>query len=255
MLRRICEEYGSPLPEGQYAFPTAESLADDVVEERLRELGFGCACRLLSLLVEHAEHPRTDRAAYVAHTAEILLESAAENKSSPHATLSSIASLPTSLEQREALQLFSGVGPKVADCVRLFGLGQKAVVPVDVHVARIAARDYNVKCPTASMTKDGYVVVQKALEERWGMFAGWAQQILFAAELAPTTFAATTMTTPVKVKKEAVAYPTPATTPVKRAVELAVELVEAIETKPDVELEACMSLAERTKLRRKRRKV
>lgn len=33
--------------------------------------------------------------------------------------------------------------PQVADCVALFSLDQTASIPVDVHVWRIACRDYD----------------------------------------------------------------------------------------------------------------
>ena len=40
-------------------------------------------------------------------------------------------------EARRRLMEFMGVGRKVADCVALFGLGWKEVVPVDTHVFQV----------------------------------------------------------------------------------------------------------------------
>lgn len=45
---------------------------------------------------------------------------------------------------REHLMSYNGVGPKVADCVCLMGLHMDGIVPVDVHVSRIAKRDYQI---------------------------------------------------------------------------------------------------------------
>lgn len=42
----------------------------------------------------------------------------------------------------QSLQQFPGVGGKVSDCVCLMGLGHLEAVPVDVHISRLAVRDY-----------------------------------------------------------------------------------------------------------------
>ena len=46
-------------------------------------------------------------------------------------------------EVQEALLEFTGVGKKVADCVALFSLDQRDIIPVDVHVWQIAVRDFD----------------------------------------------------------------------------------------------------------------
>lgn len=130
MINRLCEEYGSQLqgPSGSkpyYAFPSPEQLAPEVVEQRLRELGFGY------------------RAGYVQKSCQLLLELAEEESLTPTEYLDKLAKLPYP-EAREALRQFVGVGPKVADCIALFGLGMDHVVPVDTHVWQIAVRDYQV---------------------------------------------------------------------------------------------------------------
>ena len=48
----------------------------------------------------------------------------------------------------QLLQQFPGVGGKVADCVCLMGLGHMQAVPVDVHVSRLAVRDYATHLPS-----------------------------------------------------------------------------------------------------------
>lgn len=40
-------------------------------------------------------------------------------------------------EVQTALQQFSGIGPKVADCIALFSLDQHNAIPVDTHVWQV----------------------------------------------------------------------------------------------------------------------
>jgi N-glycosylase/DNA lyase len=83
----------------------------------------------------------------------------------------------------ELLQL-QGVGPKVADCVCLMGLGWGEAVPVDTHVWQIAQRDYKFgKGKHRSLTKATYDAVGNHFRRLWGREAGWAHSVLFAADL------------------------------------------------------------------------
>ena len=83
----------------------------------------------------------------------------------------------------ELLQL-QGVGPKVADCVCLMGLGWGEAVPVDTHVWQIAQRDYKFgKGKHRSLTKATYDAVGDHFRSLWGKEAGWAHSVLFAADL------------------------------------------------------------------------
>ncbi len=83
----------------------------------------------------------------------------------------------------ELLQL-QGVGPKVADCVCLMGLGWDEAVPVDTHVWQIAQKDYNFgKGRHRSLTKAIYDAVGDHFRSLWGKEAGWAHSVLFAADL------------------------------------------------------------------------
>ena len=70
------------------------------------------------------------------------------------------------------LQLY-GVGPKVADCFLLYGLGRLEAAPVDVWIHRIVKRLYfkrrKVSRPEAA----------EFLRERFGTWAGYAQLYLF----------------------------------------------------------------------------
>ena len=156
-----------------HSFPTPSALAGDDVEEELRELGFGY------------------RARYVANTAKLVasggcagLNGAPYDDNAPLDHLRSISFA----DAREALIAFPGVGPKVADCIALFGLAHDHVVPIDTHIWKVATRDYGFRAPVvkgkAKATADGpiskevYVLVQKDLGEKWGPYAGWKQQIV-----------------------------------------------------------------------------
>ena len=84
----------------------------------------------------------------------------------------------------EELLHLQGVGPKVADCVCLMGLGWGESVPVDTHVWQIAQRDYKFgKGKHKSLTKATYDAVGDHFRSLWGKEAGWAHSVLFAADL------------------------------------------------------------------------
>lgn len=91
-------------------------------------------------------------------------------------------------EAKESLLQFSGIGPKVADCVLLMSLNQPGAIPVDTHVWQIANRDYRVPLrKTKTLTEQNYKIIGDFFRKIHGEFAGWAHSILFAADLA--TFA------------------------------------------------------------------
>ncbi|KAI4138422.1 MAG: hypothetical protein LQ340_008058, partial [Diploschistes diacapsis] len=99
------------------------------------------------------------------------------------------------------LLALQGVGPKVADCVCLMGLGWGEAVPVDTHVWAIAQRDYRMgknnkgarggggggggrgRATTTTLTKALYDAVGDHFRALWGAEAGWAHSVLFAADL------------------------------------------------------------------------
>lgn len=180
-VNNLCLHYG-PLvghidEQAFHDFPTPEALTGAGVESHLRELGFGY------------------RAAYIAKTAKIVA------KERPEGWLQSLCNLEIfddRLDQKglqeggregyraahEALLQLQGVGPKVADCVCLMGLGWGESVPVDTHVWQIAQRDYKFgKGKHKSLTKVTYDAVGNHFRSLWGREAGWAHSVLFAADL------------------------------------------------------------------------
>ena len=105
------------------------------------------------------------RARHVAGTASFLKE---------HPDfLERLPALPTG-EARSALLQLPGVGPKVADCVLLFGLGRLEAFPVDTWIHQILVRLYP--------ELEGWKREQLATFARihYGKAAGLAQQWLFA---------------------------------------------------------------------------
>lgn len=98
---------------------------------------------------------------------------------------------------REKLLEFKGVGRKVADCVLLFGLGWSETVPVDTHVFQIAIRDYSFPATrNANLSPALHDKVSEFLADKWGPYAGWAQQILFFADLKSAS------TSPTKAQRD-----------------------------------------------------
>jgi len=158
-------------------FPPPEALMGPGVESHLRELGFGY------------------RAGYIAKTASIVAKEKPEGwlqslcNQEPYDDSPDQKPLPEGgrdgyRKAHEALLKLQGVGPKVADCVCLMGLGWGESVPVDTHVWQIAQRDYKFgKGKHKSLTKATYDAVGDHFRQLWGKEAGWAHSVLFAADL------------------------------------------------------------------------
>ncbi|ERI94148.1 8-oxoguanine DNA-glycosylase [Clostridiales bacterium oral taxon 876 str. F0540] len=71
-----------------------------------------------------------------------------------------------------ALQVFNGVGPKVADCIMLFSMNKYSAFPVDVWVKRAMQHFY--LAPDVSLKK-----IREFGRNKFGELAGFAQQYLF----------------------------------------------------------------------------
>lgn len=84
--------------------------------------------------------------------------------------LASWRNLPTK-ELRTKLISLSGVGPKVADCVLLFGFSRKDVFPVDTWINKM----YNLYFPPLSDREK----IRNNLVSTFGDLSGYAQQYLF----------------------------------------------------------------------------
>lgn len=145
------------------------------MEAHLRELGFGY------------------RAKYIAETARMVAKEKPDNwletlRNPAHPGFDT-PQVPdeqhaTYKEAQEQLLSLKGVGPKVADCVCLMGLGWGESVPVDTHVWQIAQRDYKFgKSKAKTFNKAMYDAVGDHFRALWGDYAGWAHSVLFTADL------------------------------------------------------------------------
>lgn len=123
----IAKTFGKPLRNGMHAFPQPHELGD---EEDFRELGLGYRAKHLAQLKE------LDLDWYYG-LADVSYEQA-----------------------KKELQTLSGVGPKVADCILLFGLGFDEACPEDTWIKKIFTKH--------SITRD-----------QLGEQAGLYQQMLF----------------------------------------------------------------------------
>ncbi|MGC2871876.1 DNA-3-methyladenine glycosylase family protein [Ihubacter sp. rT4E-8] len=77
--------------------------------------------------------------------------------------------LPQNAEQLAALQ---GVGPKVAACILLFGMGKHEAFPIDVWMARVMHQLYG-------LDEKDHQAMKAYAEEHFGALGGFAQQYLF----------------------------------------------------------------------------
>lgn len=72
----------------------------------------------------------------------------------------------------EALTEFTGVGPKVASCIALFGVGRYDAFPIDVWMRRAMNTVYGIE-------ENRMAQMQEYAREHFGKYGGFAQQYLF----------------------------------------------------------------------------
>lgn len=153
-------ELSEPLNDQEmeiFSFPTLDQL-QGATEQELRDMGLGY------------------RADYIVKTRDLLMEFGGKE------FLMDLRTKDAETVQEELIK-FRGIGRKVADCVALFSLDQTEAIPVDVHVQRIASRDYDPTLSQAkSLTPTIYKRVGDLFRDRFD-YAGWAHSLLFVAEL------------------------------------------------------------------------
>jgi len=81
-----------------------------------------------------------------------------------------------------------GIGPKVADCFLLYGLGKMEAFPTDVWVRKAVQRRYGkelrdfVECQECRAKEVPYQFIGAFARRKFGKHAGYAQQFLFLCE-------------------------------------------------------------------------
>ncbi len=147
-INNLSERYGTFIGEYRgkkyYAFPTPKQLSEVLVED-IRACQTGFRDKYIKGAVDYVNENNEDVLSY--------------------------RNLSTDECVKELIK-FSGVGPKVADCIALFGMQKYDTFPVDVWVKRVMEEFYvedNLSLPK----------IRKFALEKWGDLSGFAQQYLF----------------------------------------------------------------------------
>ncbi len=141
-VEKICEKFGSKTNFG-FAFPTLQQLLK-ATESDFVEAGLGY------------------RAKYLVQTLQSLNNGF---------DLEKLKELPTDIA-RKKLESLAGIGPKVADCILLFGIGKKDVFPVDTWIAKVWQDQFG------GQIKNRRKISQE-LVKKFGDLSGICQQYMF----------------------------------------------------------------------------
>lgn len=133
MVEKLCINYGPFVAtiggRAYHDFPAPEALAGKNVEGNLRSLGFGYRAKYIyqtALMVSQDREPGWLDGLCNPESPALGVEARTGDEMKPEGR-------PGYRDAHEKLLQLQGVGPKVADCVCLMGLGWGESVPVDTH--------------------------------------------------------------------------------------------------------------------------
>ena len=152
IIERISKQYGKEIiykGKAYYTFPTVDELSKASIED-LRKLGLGFRDKRVYETTQKIRQGEID--------------------------LNQIAKIEDTNKIREILETLPGVGPKVADCILLFGLKRFEVFPIDVWVRRVM-NDLYIK--NEDETKVNKKEIENLAKTKYAELAGIAQQYLF----------------------------------------------------------------------------
>lgn len=157
MSRRYGELVAEVDGSEYYSFPSAEVLAHVNAEELACLCGLGFRAVNLKCVAEQL----TERPAHWLHSLR-------------QATYD---------EARRKLLTLRCVGMKIADCVLLFSLDKDEAVPVDTHIRQVAVKYYLPEFRQKTLTPAVYQQIVDIFQQKFGKYAGWAQEYLFYDDL------------------------------------------------------------------------
>lgn len=143
IIENICKKFGTKIDEEYYAFPTIKQLEKASIED-FKECGAGYRAKYLYNVVRQLKNFNIE---------EIF-------------TLNSEIAI-------EKLLNLSGVGPKVADCILLFGFNKQDCFPVDTWIKKVYNEYFGV------VKTDNVKQIRKDLVNIFKNLSGYAQQYMF----------------------------------------------------------------------------
>ncbi|XP_050331309.1 N-glycosylase/DNA lyase [Bactrocera neohumeralis] len=166
MIDWFCSKYGQSIghfnEREEFTFPTLSALKENQkeLEVNLREAKFGY------------------RAKFIAQTVAKILEFGGESWFTKLREMSYA-------DARQELVRLPGIGYKVADCICLMSLGHLEAVPIDTHIYKVAQTVYMPEqlATVKTVTPRIYEEIANHLRNIYGPYAGWAQAVLFCADL------------------------------------------------------------------------